>query len=162
MFKNVFRHLDSPDPSTPLTMFIFIIFSFLGPHLQDMEVPGLRVQLELQLQDTATTTATRDQNHICDLCRSFRQCWILNPLNGARDGTCILTETSWVLNPLSHNRNSPFCTLLSPLSRGEAPRGLRICSGSQRTLSSWLKIPESFQLDSHSALNAELTLRSDS
>ena len=74
MFKNVFRHLDSPDPSTPLTMFIFIIFSFLGPHLQDMEVPWLRVQLELQLQAFLTATATPDLSHIFDLSCSSWKC----------------------------------------------------------------------------------------
>jgi len=34
---------------------LFFFFSFLGPHLQHMEVPGLGVKLELQLP--AYTTA---------------------------------------------------------------------------------------------------------
>ena len=37
---------------------------------------------------------------------SSRQHHILNPLNEARDQTCILMEISWDLNLLSHNRNS--------------------------------------------------------
>ena len=53
----------------------------------------------------------------CVHCVSFYTQWecvhffynkerILNPLNQARDGPCILKDTSWVLNPLGHNRNS--------------------------------------------------------
>jgi len=37
-----------------------------------------------------------DPSLICNLHRSSRQCRILNPLSEARDGTCILTDTSWV------------------------------------------------------------------
>ena len=49
---------------------------FLGPHLQHMEVPRLRVKLELRLPAYATATATldpnalskaRDQTHIFDI-----------------------------------------------------------------------------------------------
>ena len=38
--------------------------------------------------------------------RSLQQCWMLNPLSKARDGTHILMDTSQILNPLSHDRNS--------------------------------------------------------
>ena len=37
---------------------------------------------------------------------------ILNPLREARDGTCILLDTTQILNPLSHNRNSPSILFL--------------------------------------------------
>ena len=57
-----------------------------------MEVPRLGVESELQLP--AYTTATRDPSHVCDLHHSSRQRRILNPLNEARDWTCILMGTS--------------------------------------------------------------------
>ena len=41
-----------------------------------------------------------------DLHCSLWQCWILNPMSEARDGTRILMDTSWVLNLLSHNESS--------------------------------------------------------
>ena len=37
-------------------MSVFIYFAFLQPHLQHMEVPGLGVKLELQLQAYATAS----------------------------------------------------------------------------------------------------------
>ena len=39
---------------------VFIIFFFLGPHLQHMEVPGQGIESELQLQAYATGTAMPD------------------------------------------------------------------------------------------------------
>ena len=71
-----------------------------------MEVPGLGVEVELQLLPYDTATATWDPNHICDLCGSSEQCQILNPLSEARDRTYILMDTSQILNLLSHNENS--------------------------------------------------------
>ena len=63
----------------------------------------------------ATATATQDLSHVFDLCCSFLQCQILNPLSKTRDWTRILMDTSWVLNPLSYNRNfSLFCYHLLP------------------------------------------------
>ena len=41
-----------------------------------------------------TDLAILDLSHICDLHCSLWQCRILNPLNEARDGTHILTETT--------------------------------------------------------------------
>lgn len=64
---------------------LFIYFCFLGPHPRHMEVPGLGVQLELQLLTYTTTTARRDPSHFYNLCCSLSQCWIFNPLNEARD-----------------------------------------------------------------------------
>ena len=56
-----------------------------------MEVPGLGVKLELQLQ--AYATAILGLSRICDLCHSLQQCQILNLLSEARDQTRILMET---------------------------------------------------------------------
>ena len=65
-----------------------------------MEIPRLGVKLELQLPAyttaTAIVTATLDLSCICDLHRSSQQHWILNPPNGARDGTLILMDTNRV------------------------------------------------------------------
>ena len=92
---------------------------FLGLHLGHTEVPRLGVESELQLLAYATATATQDLSHICDLCCSLWQCWILSLPSEARDQTCILMDTSWVLNPLSHSGNSlhffASCQLISSL-----------------------------------------------
>ena len=52
-----------------------------------MEVPRLRVELELQLLAYTTATATRDLSCIFDLYHNSRQRRILNPLSEARDWT---------------------------------------------------------------------------
>ena len=67
----------------------------------------LGIKSKLQLPAYARATAMPDLNHVCNLYHSSWPCWILNPLNEARDQTLILMDTSWVLNLLSHNRNSP-------------------------------------------------------
>ena len=56
------------------------------------EVPRLGVESELLVYTTA-----------------HKQCRIFRPPSKARDGTCILMDTSWILNLLSHNRNSCHC-----------------------------------------------------
>ena len=56
-----------------------------------MEVPGLGVESELQPLTYAT--ATPDLSPICNLRCSFWEHQILNSLNEARDGTCILIDT---------------------------------------------------------------------
>ena len=61
-----------------------------------MEVPRLGVELELQRPAYTTATATQDLNHVCDLHHSSQQHWILSSLIEARDGTCVLMDTSWV------------------------------------------------------------------
>ena len=71
-----------------------------------MEVSGLEVKLELQLQAYTTAIATPDPSHICDLQHSLQQCWILSPLSEARDLTIIITTLCWVLKLLSHNAHS--------------------------------------------------------
>ena len=70
---------------------LFFFFGFLGPHLRQMEVPRLGVQLELQLlaHTTATATpvtatATQDLSHVFNLHHSSQQRQILNPLSKAR------------------------------------------------------------------------------
>ena len=70
----------------------FLSFFFFPPHLKHMDIPGPGVELELQLPAYTTTTAMQGLSHICDLHRSLRQSWILNPLSEARDGTHILTD----------------------------------------------------------------------
>ena len=78
--------------------------SIKSPSNEARGVPGLPVEWEL-LQAYTTATATLDPSHIFELGCSLWQRWILNPLNEARDGTCILTETSCILNTLSHKGN---------------------------------------------------------
>ena len=71
-----------------------------------MEVPGLGVDLELELPAYYTKAAAMPYlNHLCDLHCSLQQHRVLNPLSKARDQTRILIDTSWVLNALSHNKN---------------------------------------------------------
>ena len=53
-----------------------------------------RGRIELQLPTYTTAIATQDLSHICDLHHSSWQHQILNPLNEARDWTCILMDTS--------------------------------------------------------------------
>ena len=76
--------------------FPFLSFVFVGPHLQHMEVPRLGIQSELYLPAYTTATATPDLSCICNLHHSSRQRQILNPLIEARDGLCILMDTSQV------------------------------------------------------------------
>ena len=74
--------------------FCFVLFCFLGPHLQHMEVSRLEVEWELPAYTTAT--AAPDPSHVCDPHYSSWQCQICNPLSEARNRTCILVGTSWV------------------------------------------------------------------
>ena len=47
--------------------FHFILFCFLGPHSQHMDVPRLGVKLELHLPAYTTDITTQDLSHVCDL-----------------------------------------------------------------------------------------------
>ena len=92
-----------------------------------MEVPSLGVKTGVQLLAYATATVTQDPSHICDLHHSSRQCQTLNPPSEARDGTCILMDTSQILNLPSHNRNSKSAFFTTTPSAADAggPRTTR-------------------------------------
>ena len=62
----------------------FFSFFVLGLHVHHMEVPGLGVELELQLLAYTTARATPDPSHVCDLHHNLWQCRILHPLREAR------------------------------------------------------------------------------
>ena len=72
-----------------------------------MEVPRLGVKSEVQLPAYTTAPAIRDSSRICDLYHTLWQRWILNPLNKARDQTCLLLDISQVLSGDSR-RHSPW------------------------------------------------------
>ena len=85
--------------------FFFFFFFFLNcRNMWHMEVPGLGIKWELQLQ--ASSTATPDSSHICNLCCSLRQHQILT--HSVRPE--IEPTASWtlchILKPLNHNRTS--------------------------------------------------------
>ena len=121
-------------------------FFFLGLHLQQLEIPRLGIESELQLPAYTTATAMPDLSHICDLCCSWWEPQILNPLSKARDGTRILMDTSQVLNTLSHNRNSFFFVffvfMLNTLSDGKLLRSLYLRTDST-TIAKDRNIPKS-------------------
>ena len=78
----------------PLAL-LLLFFFFLEPHLHHVEVPRLRVKLELQLLSYTIATAMPDPSHLCDLHHSSQHCWwILNPLSRAGYWTCVLVVTS--------------------------------------------------------------------
>ena len=72
------------------------VYCFLGLHPWYMEVPGLGVELELQLPAYTTATATGELSHVCNLHHSSRQHLILNSLSEAKDQTHILMDTSQI------------------------------------------------------------------
>ena len=59
-----------------------------------MQVPRLKVELELQLPAYTRATATRDPSLFCNLHHSSQKCRILNLLIKARDRTRILMVPS--------------------------------------------------------------------
>ena len=77
--------------------FIYVcIFSFPGPKLWHVEVPGLGVQSELQPPAHASATATSDRSLICALCHSPQHPRILYPLSEARDRIRLLTVSRFL------------------------------------------------------------------
>ena len=62
----------------------FPVIFFFFPQ-QHMKVPGLWVELELQLLAYATATAMWDPGRVCNLHHSSRQHQILNPMIEATD-----------------------------------------------------------------------------
>ena len=61
-----------------------------------MEVPRLGVESELQLPAYTTATETWDLSHVCDLHHSSQQFQSPDPLSKARDGACVLMDTSQI------------------------------------------------------------------
>ena len=74
----------------------FVLFCFLGPHPQHIEVPRLGVEAELYMLAYTTAIAMLDPSHICKLHHSSWQCQILNPPSQARDWTCILMDVNQI------------------------------------------------------------------
>ena len=70
-----------------------ILFFLFRLHLRHMEVLSLGLILELQVLAYIAATAILDLSRICDLCCSFWQHQIINPLSKTRDWTCILMDT---------------------------------------------------------------------
>ena len=70
----------------------FVVF-FLGPPLVHMEISRLGAEWGLHLPAYPTDPARPDPSQTCDLSCRFWQCWILNPLSEARDGTRLLMDT---------------------------------------------------------------------
>ena len=100
--------------ATFIYFFIFFIFCFLGLYPQHMEVPGLRIELELQLLTYTPTTATSDPSRVCDLHHSSQQRWILNPLSQARDRTYnLMIPSQWIRFHWATDRN--FKTIYLPI-----------------------------------------------
>ena len=79
-----------------LKNYLFIYLVFLGLHPWHMKVPGLGVQLELQLPAYTTAIAMWDPSHICILHHSSWQRWILSPPSKARDWTHNLMAPRWI------------------------------------------------------------------
>ena len=85
----------------------FFFFSFLGSHLQYMEVPRLEVESELQLPSTP-------QSHQCQIQATSVIYTTVHSnarsltvtLRETRDQIQILMDASQIHNPLSHSRNS--------------------------------------------------------
>ena len=92
------------------TIIIIIFFFFLVLPLWHMKVPRLMVELELQVLALTTATEIPVLSCICNLCFSFQQHQILNPVSKARDWTCILIDTSLLFNLLSYSWNSQSVT----------------------------------------------------
>ena len=68
-------------------------FFFFRVTLTAYGFPRLGVESELPLLACASATTTLDLSCICNLRHSLQQCWILNLLREARDGTLILANT---------------------------------------------------------------------
>ena len=76
-------------------LFIYLVF-FLGLHPQQMDVPRLGVELDLQLLAYAIATETQDPSCVCNLHHSSRQGQILNLLSEDRDRSCVLMVTGQI------------------------------------------------------------------
>ena len=105
----VIHKVEAPQGSTVIILYSYSSFtfsfflpsfsflpSFLGAHLQHMEVPRLGVELELQLPAYTTGKAMQDLSLVFNLHHSSRQCGFLNALSKSRDRTCNFMVTSWI------------------------------------------------------------------
>ena len=77
-------------------LLLLLLFLFLGLRRPHVEVPRQGVRSELQRLAYVTAIATWDPRRSAAYTHSSRQCPILDPLSEARNGTCILRETSWI------------------------------------------------------------------
>jgi len=64
--------------------------------MRHMEIPRLGVKTELSLLAYTTAIAMPDPSPVCELHLSSQQRWILNPLNEARERTCVLTDATQI------------------------------------------------------------------
>ena len=92
--------------SNSLAFSYFIFFYFLELQVWPMEVPGIGIELDLQLLAYAAATAMRGPSRTCNLHQSSQQLWILNSLNETSSQTHIPMDTSWAHNPLNHSGTS--------------------------------------------------------
>ena len=87
-----------------------------------MEVPGLGVELELQLPAYATATAMPDPSLVCDLHHSSWKCQILNPLREAKGRTCNFVVPSQICLRCAMT-GTPFfffCLMATPAAYGSS------------------------------------------
>ena len=76
--------------------FLFVRLS-LELYPWHVEVPRLRVELQLQLQASIMATAMSDLSYVCDLHHSSQQHQVLNSLSEVRDGIHVLMNPHRVL-----------------------------------------------------------------
>ena len=81
-------------------LFFLFLFFFLGPHLQQMEVPRRGGKSKLKPPTYATATAMPDPSCLCDLRHSLWPHQILNPLTEGGQGS----------NPHPHRHYVVFLT----------------------------------------------------
>ena len=103
-------------------LFRFQVFCLFFPpdlwsYLWHMDVPGVGVESELQLQAYTIAMATLDWSCICNLCHSLGKHQILNPLSEARDRIHIFTETILIGKGkyIAKVVNQPFIKLVGSL-----------------------------------------------
>ena len=84
---------------TGVFMSFFLFFCLFQVHTRGIwEFPRVGSESNLQLPAYATTTATQDRSHVCDLHHSSWPRQILNPRSEARDRTLVLMDTNQVCN----------------------------------------------------------------
>ena len=90
-----------PQGGVHLVLIIWSFFFFLWPHLWHMEVPGLRVKSELQLEPMPQPRQHRIQANMQPHC-SLLQCQSLTHWARPEIEPTSLRRLFWVLNLLSH------------------------------------------------------------